>query len=299
MCRAVGLRRYGGPDVLELLNLDVPGPGPAQVRIAVVASPVNPADAWLRSGGVAHLMGDAPWPFVPGLELAGTVEAVGPGAGRVVGEAVVAVTTFVGTGRGAHAGLVVVDAHDVVPKPLGVSFAAASTVPMSGSTAELCLETLQASPGDRIAVTGSDGVVGRFVVELARDRGIEVVALTRRRGPDVLPSGLHGVVDCALVGAPVVASVRRGGRLVALRPVDPSTAGAATGAGVTTHLVSVRTRHGHPARLAALMDRVADGVLTTRVAQVAPPAHAAALHRRLERGAVGGRLVLDWSGETT
>jgi NADPH:quinone reductase-like Zn-dependent oxidoreductase len=79
--RAVGLRRYGPPEVLEVLEVERPEPGPDGVLIRVVAAGVNPADCLLRSGGL-RFVARQEMPFVPGADVAGVVEAVGPGVTR-------------------------------------------------------------------------------------------------------------------------------------------------------------------------------------------------------------------------
>lgn len=292
----MGLSEYGGPEVLDLIEVDVPEPGVRQVRISVRATPVTPADVWLRQGGVDRLMVGAPRPFVPGLELAGIVESAGPGTSLSPGDVVVAVTTFIGTGRGCQAQLVVVDEHDVALCPPTLATAAASTVPMSGLTAELCLDTLDVEPGGRVAVTGANGVVGGFVIELGEDRGLEMVRVERG---DATPDGeVDGLVDCAGVGEEHVPAVRSGGRVVVLRPPPDELVAACEAARVTHHLVSVRSRQGDPDRLAALMDRAARGVLTPRVVATAPASDVVDLHSRFDRGGLDGRLVITWDDET-
>ena len=304
---AVGLHGYGGPDVLRLVEIDVPEPARGQVRIRVCATPVTPADVWLRQGGIDALMAGASRPFVPGLELSGVVESAGPGARFAPGDEVVAVTTFVGTGRGCQSELVVIDDADVAARPNTVTHAEASTVPMSGLTAELCLDTLEVGAGARIAVTGPDGTVGRFVRQLGADRGQEMIPVPRP-GPDdrwspadkvrqLVPDGVDGLVDCAGIGADVVSCVRPGGRLVVLRPASDATRAAAAEAGVGIELVSVRRRQGDPARLARLMAMVDRRVLRPRVAEVSPVSDVVALHRRFERGGLDGRLVMEWGAQ--
>src|SRR5947209_17348743 len=112
--RAVGCWRDGGLEVLEVVELPDPEPGPGQVRIRVAAATVNPADSLLRQGGLAALMPESERPFVAGLELAGVVDAAGPATTIPVGAPVAAMTKFIGTGRGAHAELVVLDESSVV-----------------------------------------------------------------------------------------------------------------------------------------------------------------------------------------
>ncbi|HEY6886210.1 MAG TPA: alcohol dehydrogenase catalytic domain-containing protein, partial [Solirubrobacter sp.] len=78
MARAVGIERPGGPEVLTVIDREVREPGPGEVRIAVKAAAVNPTDIGLRNGG-----GATPPPWTPGMDAAGTIEAVGDGVDRL------------------------------------------------------------------------------------------------------------------------------------------------------------------------------------------------------------------------
>ena len=177
--RAVGVNRYGGPEVLEVVELPDPEPGKGQIRIRTTAATVNPADTLLREGSVAALMAELPKPIVSGLELSGVVDAVGPDTSLTVGTPVAAVVKVLGTGRGAHAELVVCDEHQAVPIPAGLDQVAAATVPMNGMTARLAVDTAGLPPGGLIAVTGAAGAVGAYVVALAAHEGLRVAGVAR------------------------------------------------------------------------------------------------------------------------
>lgn len=308
--RAVGFRRYGGPEVLEVVELPAPEPAPGQVRIRVAAATVNPADTLFRSGGLARGI-DGPPPWVAGLELAGTVDAVGEGSGYEPGERVAAMTRFLPHGRGAHCELVVLDAESALARvPNGIELVAAATVPMTGLTVRLLLDTLALPPGAALAVTGAAGAVGGYAVELARGEGLRVIAiasesdeaLLRELGADefvprgaeafaevraLVPGGVDGLIDAAVVGVPVLEAVRDGGRVAAVRPFAGETE-----RGIAVELVSVRTYLDRSDRLEALLDRAAQGALRLRVADAFPPERAADAHALLEGGGLRGRPVL-------
>ena len=89
--RAVAFHRFGGPEVLEVAELPVPEPGPREVRVRVAAATVNPTDIGMRSGRRAEELQKLPSPYVPGMELSGTIDAVGPDADWQVGERVLAI----------------------------------------------------------------------------------------------------------------------------------------------------------------------------------------------------------------
>jgi len=308
--RAVGFSTFGGPDVVHTVDLPVPEPGDGEVRIKVAAATVNPSDAAARAGVFgAPQRGDGP-PYVAGWELAGIVDAVGTGVAWRPGERVFAVLFPYATGRGAQAEYVVVAADSVARVPDGVSLAKAATLPMNGLTARLALDKLALSPGETVAVTGAAGAVGGYVMQLAAAQGLRVIGDASRadtelvkslgadivvpRGSDVaaailqaVPDGVAAVVDAALIGPPVLAAIRDGGQLIAVRPF----AGESE-RGITITLVLVTDYVHEAAKLAELARLAADGTLTLRVAREIPVEDAAEAHRQLEAGGTRGRLVL-------
>jgi len=308
--RAVGVTTFGGPDVLHIVDLPVPEPGAGEVRIKVAAATVNPSDAAMRAGVFGPPpQGDGP-PYVAGWELAGVVDAVGPGAGWLPGERVFAIVLPYLAGRGAQAEYVVVPADSVARVPDGVSLAAAATLPMNGLTARLALDKLALQPGQTLAVTGAAGAVGGYVMELAASEGLQVIgdaspadaALIKSLGADVVvrrgpglaagirrevPSGVDAVVDAALIGPPVLPAIRDGGQLIAVRPFPGESERSIA---VTLILVSDYLREA--AKLAELARLVTAGKLTLRVAREIPAEDAAQAHRQLEAGGTRGRLVL-------
>src|ERR1700722_20649744 len=106
--RAVGVRTFGGPEVLEVVELPIPEPGPGEVRIRVAAATVNPTDIGLRSGNAAAALADKEPPYVPGMEAAGTIDAVGSGSPWNAGDEGIAIVVPQHAGRGAQAELLVV-----------------------------------------------------------------------------------------------------------------------------------------------------------------------------------------------
>ncbi|HXX45809.1 MAG TPA: medium chain dehydrogenase/reductase family protein [Candidatus Acidoferrales bacterium] len=168
--RAVVVRRYGGPEVLEVQQAPDPQPKPGEVLIRVKAIGVNFADLLMRMG----LYPGAPKPpFVPGLEVAGVVEKVGDGArqsgdGLSVGDAVAAVPHF-----NAYAEWIVVPAKDVYRLPPGMRFEEGAAIPVNYLTAYHSMFTMgNLQPGDRVLIHGAAGGVGIAAVQLARARGL-------------------------------------------------------------------------------------------------------------------------------
>lgn len=308
--RAVGITRFGGPDVLEIIERPVPEPGDAEVRIRVAAATVNPADTVLRTGRHGPPVDGLEPPYVPGMELAGTIDLAAPDCGWQTGDRVMAIVSPGTRAGGAQAELVVVPADSVARVPEGVSLTAAATLPMNGLTARLALDLLALRTGETLAVTGAAGAVGGYAVQLAVTEGLRVIAdaapadadLVRGLGADMIvdrgpelaaairravPDGVDALLDAAVIGPPVLPAVRDGGQVAAVRPFRGETERSIT---VTLVLVGDYLHAGD--KLADLAGLAAAGHLTLRVAAELPAELAAQAHRRLEAGGVRGRLVL-------
>ncbi|MFS0896776.1 NADP-dependent oxidoreductase [Mycolicibacterium litorale] len=312
--KAVGLHRFGGPEVLRVLDLPAPQAGPGEVRIRVHAAAVNPTDVLLRTGGHAVRMAGRRPPYVPGMDAAGVIDQLGPGTDErfTVGQRVIALVLFTGAGGGAYAEQVVVPAASVVPAPAGADFFEASTLLMNAMTARLALDEMALPAGRTVAVTGAAGAVGGYAVQLAKADGLTVIAdaaphdtdLVRslgadhvvERGPDVadriralVRSGVPGLVDGAMQTTEVVPAVADGGTLIQIR----GWAGPAE-RGIRVCPVMVGDHLTDTGQLDRLRRQAEDGTLMLRVAEVLPAEDAARAHRMLEAGGVRGRLVLDF-----
>ena len=310
--RAIGFEKPGSPEVLQELDLAAPQAGPGQVRVHVAAAAVNPSDTATRSGSFGDRYREVPTPHVPGWDFAGTVDQVGDGVSHEVGRLVMGATLPVF--NGAYAEYVVVPAQNVVAVPDGIDAVGASTIPMNGLTALLTLERFGLEPGAWIAVTGAAGAYGGSLIQIARARGLHIVAdaseaddqLVRdlgaeevvRRGDDVAqrfrevrPDGVDALADGAVQGAIVLPAVRDGGPYVAVRAGD-----VAPERGISVETVMVGDVVSDPDRVAAglaiLADLVRSGHVTPRVARTLPAEQAPEAHRALEAGGIRGRQVL-------
>ena len=312
--RAVTFSRFGGPEVLEVSQLPEPQPGAGEVRIRVAAATVNPTDISFRVGRqhtIAQLaeMGVRP-PFVPGMELAGVVDAVGAGTDWKIGDRVMAIVNPRRPGGGAQAELVVVPAASVARVPEGASFEAAATLPMNGLTVRLALDRLALKPGQTLGVTGAAGAVGGYAVELGVSDGLRVIAvagpqdeaLVKKLGAEkVVPRGdaairgLHdaagggvdGLIDAAVLDAAVLPAIRDGGKLATVRGfAGPSERG------ITIEPVRVASYLGNHEALDRLGRLVAEGRLSLRVSETFPPERAADAQRKLSAGGTRGRLLI-------
>jgi NADPH2:quinone reductase len=309
---AIGFSRPGGPDVLEAVELPVPEPGPGEVRIRTAAVAVNPTDTMYRLTGPSPKE-DLAAPWIPGMELAGVVDAVGPGVEWSVGQRVMAIVMPRRAQGGAYAEQVVVPADGVAAVPDAISDAEASTLPMNGLTVASALAHLALPAGATLGVTGAAGAVGGYAIELGREAGLRVVAdakpqdraLVEGFGADVVvaashdagaetaafraavPEGVDGLIDAAVLDAAALDIVRDGGALATVRFWS-----GPTERGIRVHPVKVRDHLHDGAGIARLVELVLAKRLTLRVADTLPADHAADAHRRLEAGGVRGRLVL-------
>ena len=166
--RAVQVRETGGPEVLELVEVDDPTPGPAEVLIDVRAAGVNFIDTYQRGG-----LYPIELPFTPGLEASGVIVAVGDDVDEFQPGDRVAVSE----GAGSYADLRLAPAGRVVPIPDGVDFDVAVAAGIQGMTAHyLAVDTYPLGPGDRCLVHAAAGGTGRLLVQIAKRAGAEVFA---------------------------------------------------------------------------------------------------------------------------
>jgi NADPH:quinone reductase-like Zn-dependent oxidoreductase len=308
--RAVVVRSFGGPEVLELAEVAKPQVGPGQVGIRVEAAAVNPIDAFTRLGAVIEA-GLVPPTDVLGLgwDVAGVVEEVGLGVtGFGPGDRVIGLHDRLEQPLGGQAEYAVLDADAVARAPKGASAEAASTLPLNGLTAAQALDLLDLRAGQTLLVTGAAGGVGGYAVELAALRGLRVVAVAEQdderdvrgfgaewfvpRSADLapavralVPGGVDGALDAAVVGVRALGAVRGAGAFVAV------TGGGAPVSlrGIRVSAVYVRADGAGLNELAALVEA---GRLTLRVADTYPLDEVAAAHERLAKGGLRGRLVL-------
>ena len=174
--RAAWIERYGPPDTVEIRDLPMPEPGEGQVLLRVRACSVNASDVELVTGRpvYARLFGlTRPRFHVLGSDVAGVVEAVGPGASRfAVGDAVFG---DVFESFGGFAEYAAVPEDRLIAKPDALDFATAAALPQAGVIALQALRP--AGPGARVLVNGAGGGMGSFAVQIAKARGAHVTAV--------------------------------------------------------------------------------------------------------------------------
>lgn len=299
--RAVIIRSFGGPEVLDVADVPVPEVGPGQVRIRVAGAGVNPVDLGTRVGALAAgglMTGDGQIGL--GWDVAGVVDE-SRADGFAVGDRVAGLSDRLDEPTKTQAEYVVLDATSVAHSDLDP--VAAASMPLNVTTAAQALDLLALRAGQTLLVTGAAGAVGGFAVELAAARGLRVVAVAGeddealvrgfgaewfvpRAAPlapavrDAVPGGVDGALDAAVLGVRALAAVRGGGALVAVRgDAEPPPA-----RGIRVRTVWVRADGG---QLAGLLPKV-----TPRVADTLPLSEVAEAHRRFAKGGLRGRLVL-------
>jgi len=205
--RAAVYTRYGPPDVVEVLDIEKPVPGPGEVLIAVRASGLNPMECGIVRGGGRFVNGwISPRVTRLGVDVAGVVEDVGPGAGRfkpgdeVFGAAVLnprASGVSVWTSGGALAEYVSAPESMLALKPENVSFVQAAAVPVAGLTALQALRgKARLEPGRRVLVNGASGGVGTFAVQISKATGAHVTGVSSEANARLVRSiGADDAID--------------------------------------------------------------------------------------------------------
>ncbi len=310
--RAVGIFEFGGPSSLQVVDIPDPTAGAGEVGIRVRAAAVNPTDTHHTTGARAEMLQKEPPPYVPGMDVAGVIDQVGEGVTRfAVGDQVMAMVIPHGS-HGAYSERVVLSELAVARIPKGSSLVEAASLPMNGLTAQLTIDLLQLARGSTLAVTGAAGAYGGYVVQLAKDAGLVVIAdasesdeaLVKslgadhvvRRGDDVaarirtiVPNGVDALADGSVQGETVLGAVRDSGQLASVRSFSGSLE-----RGITHRSVWVR-EYAHAQAALDRLGRLAEqGAISLRVARTFPAEAAGNAHRLLAAGGVRGRLILEF-----
>jgi NADPH:quinone reductase-like Zn-dependent oxidoreductase len=305
MTKAVRFDEYGGIDVLKVVDVEKPAPGEGEVLVRVRAAGINPGEAAVREGRF-HDLWPATFPSGQGSDLAGVVEAVGPGVdGVAAGDEVIGFTDE----RASQAEYAVVEAANVTPKPPEVPWEVAGALHVVGATAWAAVRAVSLRAGDVVAISGAAGGVGTLAVQLARHAGATVLGLAgeahhawlRDHGAipvaygdgvadrirEHFPDGVDGLADGSVQDALVLPAVRDGGKVATVRGYRGDGSDRVE---VLPTLVRRYAENG--AALDRLREQVESGALTLRVARTFAPEEAPEAHRVLAAGGVRGRLVI-------
>ena len=191
MPKAVKFNQYGEIDVLQVVDVERPTPGPGQVLVKVKAAGINPGEASIRKG-LLHQRWPATFPSGEGSDLAGIVAAVGEGVqGFAEGDEVIGFTH----NRASHAEFVIVEASDLIHRPHNVSWEVAGALFVAGTTAYAAVRAVSLKQGDTVVVSGAAGGVGSIAVQLAVREGAKVIGLASPTHHQWLRD--HGVIPVA------------------------------------------------------------------------------------------------------
>src|SRR5947208_6439875 len=189
---AVRVYSYGGPEQLKLEQVERPRPQAGEVLLRVHAAGVNPLDWKIRQGLMKEFM-PMTFPYIPGIEVSGVVEDVGPGVTAFeIGQAV-----YGQSAKGAYAEYLTISVETLALKPKTLSFAEAATVPVGATTAWRALfEHGGLTSGQRVLIQGAAGGVGLFAVQLAKWKGAQVIGTASTAALDFVRAlGADTVVD--------------------------------------------------------------------------------------------------------
>jgi NADPH:quinone reductase len=287
--KALVANAYGPPSALEVTDVADPEPGPGEVLVAVEAAAVNPFDLKVLTGAVRDF-NPVEFPYIPGMDAAGTIAGVGPGVSRFSGGE--EVFGFFGQSPGTMAEYAVIaDGPFLSTRPGELDPIRAAAIPEAGLTALSLLRAVALQAGSTVLVIGATGGIGMFIVQLAaRDgatvlatagpedseyvRGLGAAEALDYRAGDVIeetlglyPGGVDVVFDLINMGpdmAPSARAVRPGGRLISPRAGDVSLLGRDDITVVQTGL----GEHREPVDLDRLGAQVAAGVLAIEIGAV-------------------------------
>jgi NADPH:quinone reductase-like Zn-dependent oxidoreductase len=304
MPRAVRFNKYGGIEVLQVVEVERPTPGPGKVLVRVKAAGINPGEASIRKGLFAERW-PATFPSGQGSDLAGVGEEVGADVANVaVGDEVIGFAND----RSSQAELVLVESGNLVPRPRNVSWEQAGALFVAGTTAYAAVRAVALKAGETVVVSGAAGGVGSIAVQLARNAGAKVIGLAGGANHEWLSN--HGVIPVAY-GDGVEERIRAacGGKVdafidtfgggyvelalklgVAVNRIDTIIDFAAAAKyGVKTEGNQVAATAEVLAQLAALL---AAGRLEIPIAKVYPLTDVRDAYRELEQRHTHGKIVL-------
>ncbi|WP_369196926.1 NADP-dependent oxidoreductase [Streptomyces djakartensis] len=303
--KAIAIRRYGGPEVLELTDLPEPRLGPDVVLVRVRYAGVNPADWKIREGYIDDWF-ESHFPMVMGCDLSGVVERTGLGVTEFApGDEVIGYVRADHMQRGTYGELVAAPVRTLAHKPRALDWRAAAGLPAAGLTAHQALRRhLGVTAGQVLLVHAAAGGVGSLAVQIGRALGARVIGTASERNHDFLrslgaepvtygpgladrvralaPQGVDAVLDLmggdTLAGSPAL--LRPGGRLASISGDVIALGG---------RYVFVRPDPADLAELAAMAER---GEVRVHVSAEFPLAEAARAHELVAGGHVRGKVVL-------
>jgi NADPH:quinone reductase-like Zn-dependent oxidoreductase len=304
MPRAVKFDRYGGREVLEVRDVELPVATKGRAVVRVKAAGINPGEAVIRQGLYAGFA--TTFPSGEGTDFSGVVESVGDGVTSVrTGDEVIGYCHE----RGSHADLVAVPAEQLTPRPANVSWEQGGALFVAGTTAYSCVRAVGLKAGETVVVSGAAGGVGSIVVQLAKNLGAKVIGLAGERNREWLEK--HGVIS-VVYGEGVkdrIAAAAGNSRIDAFidtfgkgyvelaleLKIDPNRINTIIDfAAVQKHKVKAEGSQAsaNPQVLAELVRDLADGQLEIPIAKTYPLSKVREAFQELEERHTRGKIVL-------
>lgn len=303
--RAVRFDRYGDTDVLDVVEVDKPEPGPGQVVVAVRAAGINPGETKIRTGEL-HARWPASFPEGEGSDFAGVIDSLGPGVTSfAAGDEVLGYTN----NRASHAEFVLAEAEEIVAKPASLGWPEAGAMFVVGTSAYALVHAVEVTGQDVVLVSAAAGGVGSLVVQWARNLNATVVGLASPANHDWLRN--YGVLPVDYTGDGLAERVRQvidarqvttvldthGPQYVQLGidlGVSPQRiatiadfAAAERGAKVVQHFTVAS-----PQVLTEIAEALASGQVEMPITATYPLANVRDAYRELEHGHTRGKIVL-------
>lgn len=306
--RAIGQDSFGGPEVLKVVEVDRPEPGPAEVLVRVHAAGVNPTDRWHRATG--GLAGDSPVRL--GWDVSGVIETVGLGVTMFKpGDEVFGIPRQPRP-AGTYAEYVTSPARHLAPKPAGLSHVEAAALPLAALTAwQSLVDTADVRPGQRVLIHAAAGGVGHLAVQIAKARSAYVIGTARSAKHAFVRSlGADEVIDYTQVdfastvsdvdividtiggdyGPRSLQTLRDGGIVVSLAsPAEAQLATQAHELGLRAGFMITEADHAGMKAIASLVEA---GQLRVKIDTVLPLEQVAKAHQIGEDGRTTGKIVL-------
>lgn len=312
--QAIAIQKYGGPEVLESLDLPQPKISPSQVLVRLRAAGVNPVDFKIRQGLLAERL-PSEFPIVLGWDGAGEIEAVGAKVqGFQPGDRIMTYARKDKIHEGTYATFVALEPKHLAPMPRNLSFPEAAVVPLATLTAYQALfESLQLKSGESLLLPGASGGVGGYALQLAVHAGARVVALASKSKHerlkqwgaqavldyhdsgyeaalrDAVPEGFEALFD-TVGGATqlaLAAFLKPGGKLTSILALQEA---LDQDYQVKSDYVFVRPDSEQLGKISRMIEAE---TLKLPPVQTMPLTQAAEAHKLLEQGKVNGKLALE------
>lgn len=239
--KAFAVDEFGKPGSVQ--DMPIPEPAEGEVRVKVEAAAINPMDVAVTKGFAKDWAPHA-FPVVPGLDLSGTVDAVGGGVHAFkIGDPVFGVVGRMPFGRGSVAEYVTASAGSIAKRPASIEAIDAAAFPLAGVSAIQAVEAVDPKPGHNVLLVGAAGGIGSFAIQVLKAKGAHVIAVAGPTNADYVKklgadevidytsqdvvatvkaahSEIDAIVDAVSTAqelAPLTQLVRQGGRVASMR----------------------------------------------------------------------------------